>query len=836
MNQLDHLSFRVSAGLKKIIGRDLITDDFIAVFELVKNSYDAHAENIKVIFNNDYLIINDDGKGMSFTDLKNKWLFVAYSAKSDGTEDKEINIQSEDYRNKLNKRYFAGAKGIGRFSSDRLGSKLRLITKQKDSSTIEQLDIDWGDFEENPLEDFIDVKVDHKTFSKEFYPDFAYGTTIEIAGLRSSWDRNKIKQLKHSLEKLINPFGNSEGDFSIFIECKRELAADKNEKAVRDKVNGPVKNFIFETLNVKTTQIETIISKEFVTTKLVDRNTPIYEIKEPNLDYNYLEDVTFQLFFLNSAAKNNFTRQMGLQPVQFGSVFLFKNGFRVYPFGDPGDDELGMDHRKQQGYARFLGTRDLLGRIEIFSDDPEQFKEVTSRDGGLIETEGYKQLVASFYDKCLKRLEKYVVDVQWNYKIDVNLKEDKDQEDINIIESSISSRTQIIDIIRKFVDNKEVEILSYNKNLVNVLSETLDEGNNKVFKSLVKIASKTNDDLFKSQILTAEERYNQLKLEKEKAEERADKEQEKRKEAEERERQAQRNKEEAEKAKKEAEERRKQAEIEAKEKELLRREEEIKRKEAEQKAAEAEKHRKGEEEARKIAEKAQEIKANQVRFLQSVKAIEYDDVRDLNHIIGINSDNIKKRLLIFKRKLDKSSDVSKIDILDFIKSISLANDKISAISKFTTKGNFLKASSDTKGDIVKFIVEYFENIYKYLYNDLVVEFINSKIDYVTHYKPIEITVVLDNLVSNSRKKKATKIEIEFSKDEIFFNIVFRDYGKLLDPSITDWKAIFEEGVTTTNGSGLGLAHVNKIITDMKGSISINTTFKDGFELIIHLPK
>ncbi|WP_020603691.1 ATP-binding protein [Spirosoma spitsbergense] len=462
MNQLDQLTFKISSGLKKIIGRDLITDDFIAVFELVKNSYDAYAKNVKIIFDNDYLTIKDDGKGMSFDDLRDKWLFVAYSAKINGTEDEEIGSKDNSYRDKLNKRYYAGAKGIGRFSSDKLGSRLRLITKQKGSDTIEQLDVDWGDFEENSLEEFIDIKVDHKTFSKEFYNDFEYGTIIEITELRSPWDRNKIKLLKHSLEKLINPFSNSGNDFSISIECKKELEADKKEKIARDKINGPIENFIFETLNVKTTQINSVINKDFITTKLIDRGTPVYEIREPNLDFNYLEDVRYQLFFLNSAAKNNFTRQMGLEPIKFGSVFLFKNGFRVYPFGDPGDDELGMDHRKQQGYARFLGTRDLLGRIEIFTDDPEQFKEVTSRDGGLIETAAYEQLVSSFYDKCLKRLERYVVDVQWNYKLDRNLEDDKDQEDTNIIESSIGGRTQIVEIIKRLADNKEIEIVSYN--------------------------------------------------------------------------------------------------------------------------------------------------------------------------------------------------------------------------------------------------------------------------------------------------------------------------------------------------------------------------------------
>src|SRR5215510_11359777 len=85
-------AFRVSSALKTIIGRELITDDFVAVFELVKNAFDAHARNVEIKFeglhsDSPKLIIKDDGKGMTGNDIDGKWLFVAYSAKADGTED-----------------------------------------------------------------------------------------------------------------------------------------------------------------------------------------------------------------------------------------------------------------------------------------------------------------------------------------------------------------------------------------------------------------------------------------------------------------------------------------------------------------------------------------------------------------------------------------------------------------------------------------------------------------------------------------------------------------------------------------------------------------------------
>ena len=79
---------------------------------------------------------------------------------------------------------------------------------------------------------------------------------------------------------------------------------------------------------------------------------------------------------------------MGVNSVEYGSVFIYKNGFRIYPFGEEGDDTLRIDRRKQQGFYRYLGTRDLIGRIEI-NGERSDLKETTSRDGGLIKNESF---------------------------------------------------------------------------------------------------------------------------------------------------------------------------------------------------------------------------------------------------------------------------------------------------------------------------------------------------------------------------------------------------------------------------------------------------------------
>lgn len=231
------MEFRISSELKNIIGKDLIVNDEVAIFELVKNAYDAHATRVDITFAKDKIIIQDNGKGMGLKDIEEKWLFVAYSAKKDATEDDDLkkDVKYKDYRDKINlKRGFAGAKGIGRFSCDRLGSKLKLISRKVSSSDFHQLEVNWNDFEQDAKNDFINIQVKYTTPESIEYDDFSQGVILEISKLHSNWDEDKIKSLKRSLGKLINPFevNTKSNNFQIYIKTQYSMFSDPvvNEK------------------------------------------------------------------------------------------------------------------------------------------------------------------------------------------------------------------------------------------------------------------------------------------------------------------------------------------------------------------------------------------------------------------------------------------------------------------------------------------------------------------------------------------------------------------------------------------------------------------------------
>ena len=797
----EELEFKISTGLKDIIGKDLITDEFIAVFELVKNSYDAFAKKVIITIEDDKLIIADNGKGMSYDDLENKWLFVAYSAKKDKSEDNEDDLKSQSYRDLIQERkHFAGSKGIGRFSSDSLGELLIIKTKKRNANIIEELKIDWAAFESNQKEKFETVKVKHRkisSISARFPDNSKSGTILEISTLHKDWDRKRILSLKHSLEKLINPF-YSKNDFSIEIKCDKELKKDKSKKLVdRDKVNGPIKNAILDILELKTSQIYLTIKDSFIETKIIDRGELIYEIQEPSKDFEIIEDLKVELYFLNTSAKNNFTRKMGIRVVNFGSVFLFKNGFRVQPYGEFGDDSWGIDQRKQQGYNRFLGTRDLFGRVSINTNNTQQFKEVSNREGGLIETKGYFELLKAF-SLAHRRLERYVVGVLWgegfkkrkyfgddlqgneiaeSYR--AKLSSDKHSENIEIAKSNLGSKLDFIQIIKSLTNNKEIKIIDFNRDFVDLLNEKLDDTQHKFIGDLKVVAERIGDAKLGKEVDKFGKAFEKLVRGKEKAEEKA-------------------------------------------------KQEEARRKEAEEKA-------KQEEARRKEAENENAKRKEQWARRKSADSVEYEDLRDSNHIIGVYSDLISKKILRIKRKMDKNNNLEREELLEFISGVSLANEKIGTITRYTTKSDFIKATLETTDNIVNFIHDYIQNTYKVLFR-LKVEFINQHLEFEKTFKPIELTLVIDNILSNARKKNADKVIVEFNVFQGLLKIDIRDVGAKLSNKLNS-EIIFEEGITTTRGSGLGLSHVKRIIEeDLNGTIKHNSEYKEGFELNLKLKK
>lgn len=799
---MDELKFKVSTGLKSILGQDLITSDNIAILELVKNSYDAHATRVIITFEKDSIIIADNGKGMSLNDLQNKWLFVGYSAKSDGTED-------ASYRSKF-KRNFAGAKGIGRISCDRLGSEVWLTTKSEDSNTVEIIHVDWNKFEKSLKKEFDKIPIEHESRTEDYiFPEGSnIGTELKITGFRPEtpeWTRERITDLKKSLEKMINPFSGSE-DFSIEIKAKAFEEEDLKKKAqieafdesvaeekvaqIRNSiVNGVIQNTIADVLTIKTTLIESRLIKGVITTKLHDRGESMYEIQEINT-FDKLEDVTINLYFLNQSAKKTFSQRMGVQPVNYGNVMLFRNGFRVWPYGEPGDDSWKLNQRAQQGYNRFIGTRDLFGRVDVETTDVSAFKEVSSRDGGLIMTDAAKQLM-EYFSTIHRRLERYVAGVLWGEGFlrneyfksqDLALKAremlqniDKHSDSSENLYQNIGSKVDFLQLIKSLVNDKNIVVKYYNSNLADVLSDMTyaDVLQTDFVESLKEVAEKTSDHSLAANITFFEKQLADMRKQKKAAE--------------------------------------KMAEAERKAKVKAEREARIAREAQEKAEQEAQLER----EAKEKAEKELEIKKQQNLYLESHRDTS-KEVDDIMHTVLISSTELDSLVEILKI-LASEDIVDKTELLNTIKDIEFNVERIHMLSSLITKADvsILRDSIDLN------IYEFTKEFLGILGNSIKISFINNlNTEVLKKIQILEWTIVLQNLVSNSKKAEADAIQLTFTADGRKLLLDFSDNGKGVDLEKFTPDSIFEIGITDRQGgSGIGLNTVQSAMRDkLNGSV------------------
>ena len=741
---MDFLNFKVSSELKSILGRDLIVNDYIAILELVKNSYDAYATLVEIRFEDDRIVISDNGKGMSLTDIKEKWLFVGFSAKRDGTED----AKRASFRNNINRNY-AGAKGIGRLSCDRLSRELTLMTKSIDSIVTEKLDVTWSLFDEDQRQEMETISIPHETLpddSIKYAGGSTYGTSLVLSRLYEEWDREKILNLRKFLEKMINPFQSSSDEFHIVITAERELEEDQRYEDYL-RVNGEIRNSISAILDIKTTKIESEIRNGIIHTRLEDRGILMYEIEE-DCKYEHLNHATVSMYYLNRAAKYNFSLRMGMQPVNYGSIFLFRNGIRVLPYGEPNDDSWNLDKRQQQGYNRFLGTRELFGRVDVETENIEDFKEVSSRDGGLINTPSAKELF-DYFNSIHRRLERYVAGVLWGDNflqkeyfqnvedakaVKEQLKEqERDSTSATHLYTNIGSKVDFMQLIKSLVNEKDVRVISYNKELADIVADVDST-------DLIKIG--LIDDLERI-VAASNDKYQQEELDK----------------------------------------------LRASLNELN--------------------------ERRKETERALRAQQEKNRYLSAVRNTS-KEVEDMLHVIAIASDGLDKILKVLIPSI-RNGEANNSYVLERLNRMKLYSDRITQLTKLITKADIKDLRQATNANIVSYTMEYLKKFNGSMY----ITFDNQiRTTILKKLSLLDLSVVLDNLISNSSKADAKQIHVTFRNEDARIIMDFSDDGTGVDMEMYNPEDLFEEGVTNrSGGSGIGLSTIKRTMKkQLKGNV------------------
>ncbi|EIP3871617.1 ATP-binding protein, partial [Campylobacter coli] len=397
---------RPEARLIKTIGEDLIKNPYAAVVELIKNSYDADSEIVivSIELTNEYVYdkkqkflkftIEDDGEGMSLETIKNTWMVPATSYK--------VNKQ---YSSKK-KRVVQGKKGIGRYASAILGDFLRITTTDLNGMTS-IIEIDWKQFDDGKFLDEINIPYEcNRTNLKS-------GTKIEIYSSievyydeikqqyqdKINWNKDQNKLLFKELRKLLVPTNKSNETFEIIFlnnGLDKLDIDDKNEKIepfplldfyeyrIKGKISSNGKGLLFyENKNFEN-------SNEKIELDL--RNT-CGNIEVDLMVFDLDPDVIQNLV---NKQKDKEEKQLGKSEFkalikQYSGVGIYRNLFRIRPYGDYDFDWLGLNARRVNSPTMSISTNQIAGFVSIESENKSNLIEKSDREG-LKENENYDNL------------------------------------------------------------------------------------------------------------------------------------------------------------------------------------------------------------------------------------------------------------------------------------------------------------------------------------------------------------------------------------------------------------------------------------------------------------
>ena len=372
------LHFKFDVSTFRLLGRELITDRITALFELVKNCYDANADNVTITFenvnplsSNSRIIIEDDGLGMTDKDIRNKWMVIGTSSKRRGK------TSPAPYN-----RVVAGKKGVGRFAVDKLGAKLILKTKKRSTNQWQCLETDWGLYsaeEDRQLTiDFDNLNQQPRWFTEMDNVSWTedgdigvQGTRLEISCLNDVWTDNDIRRAYKELSKIVRPAKTIRYPFNIIINAPQydEFVNRRVESASLAKA-----------------------TMSFVLTYRKDNSTGIYYqqyldeqkgqllIKEkPALNFG---PITFSLYYYDKEGKKNFNKE---NADRIDGIKIYRDGIIATPFAeykssrDEQKDLFGIDKRRWSGFFEKLSTRDILGWVDITEELNPKIQDSTNR-------------------------------------------------------------------------------------------------------------------------------------------------------------------------------------------------------------------------------------------------------------------------------------------------------------------------------------------------------------------------------------------------------------------------------------------------------------------------
>ena len=411
---MEKLRLRPAARMVTTIGKDLIKDVPASIVELVKNSYDADAEDVEINFSKYIegeetkisIEIKDTGHGMNLDTIKNTWLVP-------GTPNK-LNLK----KSLIKERPLQGRKGIGRYAVAILGNYLQMETVHEKVKTI--VYVRWDDFEE--IEYLEDIRIEAETISV----DEPNGTLLKIIGdnkYYELWSDKEIDKLEKELRKLVSPFQESFKKDPFEIKFKTTNFIDDSEKYYNyENIIEPLP--ILDLYNYRLHGQISEQGQAFLTFENNSLSVKQEEVIEPfkikldsmkgkycghiDLDLRVFDLDTASLEALQYKLSNNVNLPFNKRDItsklkSLTGVGVYRGGFRIRPHGDKGFDWLALDSRRVQNPSMRIGVNQIVGFVSIQPEEFSKLEEKSARDG-LKENDYFDGLIEQV-SAALKELE-----------------------------------------------------------------------------------------------------------------------------------------------------------------------------------------------------------------------------------------------------------------------------------------------------------------------------------------------------------------------------------------------------------------------------------------------
>lgn len=399
MSHIEHtrVALRANSHVLRLLGEELIGDDGLAIFELVKNSYDADSNMVAVTIElnkaTQTVVVQDDGCGMSLEDLTSKWLVLATDSKRG---------QSQRFRSPIHNRLPLGEKGVGRVAAFKLGKQLTLITKKKNEKEC-SLRINLDELiGQGAYLDQLSVQVEERDVPIVFLGKNT-GTKVEISDLyRKNWLRGDLRKLNRLITSLSSPFETNDS-FSVALSVpgrEKDLQGMFGSEDFKDQA---IWEFSFEIdeygfswrYGFKPPLWKSVVGREASKKNdvlLLDdkgyEEPPSGEELAAVFKPSFLEGIgpirgVIYGYYLRSEvlkATGNQQQLKGWLSDQTG-VRVYRDNVRVFNYGEPTDDWLGLNVRRINRPGDRFGTNSLVAAVSLDLESSYSLKEKTNREG-----------------------------------------------------------------------------------------------------------------------------------------------------------------------------------------------------------------------------------------------------------------------------------------------------------------------------------------------------------------------------------------------------------------------------------------------------------------------